>query len=117
MNRRILMGALALSLAAVLGGGALVSAAQTSGGQFTTKAKIVDYAFKPKRIEIGQGTRVKWKNIGDETHTVTSNTGLFDSGDIAPGETFAKKFKQTGVFKFHCEIHDEMRGKVISGDV
>lgn len=112
MRRRIAVGALALSLAAVLGG-----AAPASSGEFTTKAKIVDYAFQPKRIEIGQGTRVKWKNLGDEAHTVTSNTGLFDSGNIAPGETFAKKFKQTGVFKFHCEIHPDMRGKVISGDV
>ena len=112
MSRRILAGAFALSLAAVMGG-----ASPAPAGEFTTRAKIVDFSFQPKRIEIGQGTRVKWKNIGDEAHTVTSNTGLFDSGDIAPGETFAKKFKQTGVFKFHCEIHEEMRGKVISGDV
>lgn len=114
MRRRILTGALALSLAAVLGG---ATPAPAAGGEFTTRAKIVDEAFQPKRIEIGQGTRVKWKNTGDETHTVTSNTGLFDSGDIPPGETFARKFKDTGVFKFHCEVHPEMRGKVISGDV
>jgi plastocyanin len=112
MSRRILTGALALSIAAVLGG-----ATPAPAGQFTTRAKIVDFAFQPKRIEIGQGTRIKWKNAGDQTHTVTSNTGLFDSGDIAPGSTFAFKFKDTGVFKFHCEIHSEMRGKVISGDV
>ena len=114
MKRRVAVGMLALALAAVLGGTVPMAAAS---GEFTTRAKIVDYAFQPKRIEIGQGTRVKWKNIGDEAHTVTSNTGLFDSGDIAPGETFAKLFKQTGVFKFHCEIHPDMRGKVISGDV
>lgn len=113
MSRRIAVGALTLALAAVLGG----TTPMATAGEFTTKAKIVDYAFQPKRIEIGQGTRVKWKNLGDEAHTVTSNTGLFDSGNIAPGETFAKKFKQTGVFKFHCEIHPDMRGKVISGDV
>jgi plastocyanin len=114
MSRRVLTGALALSLAAVLGG---ATSAPAAGGEFTTRAKIIDNAFSPKRIEIGQGTRIVWRNRGANTHTVTSNTGLFDSGNIAPGEKFAKKFKKTGVFKFHCEIHPEMHGKVISGDV
>lgn len=112
MSRRILTGALAMSLAAVLGG-----ASPATGGEFTTRAKIVDRAFQPKRIEIGQGTRVKWVNKGDEVHTVTSNTGLFDSGSLAPGDSFAKRFKDTGVFRFHCEEHPEMRGKVLSIDV
>jgi plastocyanin len=101
-----------MSLAAVLGG-----ASPATGGKFTTRAKIVDFAFQPRRIEIGQGTRVKWVNKGAEAHTVTSNTGLFDSGSLAPGETFVKRFRNTGVFKFHCEIHTDMRGKVLSIDV
>ncbi|MGH2711874.1 MAG: cupredoxin domain-containing protein [Actinomycetota bacterium] len=112
MSRRILVAGLALSLTTVLG-----AATPASSGEFTTKAKIVDFSFQPKRIEIGQGTSVKWVNKGSENHTVTSNKGLFDSGNLAPGDTFRKKFKQTGVFKFHCEVHPDMRGRVISGDV
>lgn len=108
--RRILAGTLALSLAAVLGGASPASAA-------ATKVKIVDFAFRPKRVEIPQGTAVKWTNRGAQTHTVTSNKGLFDSGSLAPGESFKFRFKNTGVFRYHCEIHPEMKGRVLPSDV
>lgn len=110
MRRRILIGALALALAAVLGGASPAGAART-------RVKIVDYTFKPKRVEIPQGTVVKWVNRGSEVHTVTSTSGKFDSGEIAPGESFKRRFKQTGVFKYFCEIHPEMRGRVLPADV
>lgn len=111
MSRSILVGALALSLMAMSG------ATPASSGEFTTKAKILDSGYQPKRLEIGQGTAVKWVNKGSETHTVTANDGSFDSSDVAPGETFRRRFKDTGVFKYRCTIHPELRGKVISGDV
>ena len=111
MRKRILIGALAFSLAAVLGGAAPASAART-------RVKIVDYAFQPKRVEIPQGTVVKWVNTGDEAHTVTSTTGKWGSGELQPGDTYTKRFRQTGVFKYFCELHpDEMRGKVFPVDV
>ena len=110
MSRRLLAGALALSLTAVMGGATPASAART-------KVKIVDFAFEPKKKAIPQGTKVKWVNKGSAPHTVTSNTGKFDSGTLNPGDTYTKRFKRTGVFKYHCEIHPEMRGKIIPSDV
>ena len=110
MGRRMLVGALALSLAAVLGGAAPAGAART-------RVKIVDFSFQPRRVEIPQGTRVTWVNKGDSSHTVTSTTGKFDSGELAPGETFTRRFKQTGVFRYFCEIHPDMKGKVLPTDV
>ncbi len=108
--RKILAGALALSLAAVMGGATPASAART-------RVKIVDFAFNPARKAIPQGTRVTWINNGDAPHTVTSTTGKFDSGTLNPGETYTKRFRQTGVFKYFCEIHPEMRGKILPSDV
>lgn len=110
MSKRLLVGALALSLAVVLTGTTPVSAART-------RVKIVDFAFKPKKVEIPQGTSVKWKNLGGVSHTVTSNKGLFDSGELAPGESFKFRFKKTGVFRYHCEFHPEMKGRVLPADV
>ncbi len=111
MSKRMVSGALALTLAAVLGGAQPAAA-------FTTRARIVDFAFKPKRLEIPQGSRVLWLNKGDETHTVTARNGDFDSGELAPGEKFSYKFLDTGVFRYYCEIHpDEMKGRVLPGDV
>ena len=110
MGRRMLAGALALSMAAVMGGATPASAART-------RVRIVDFAFKAKKVVIPQGTVVKWVNKGDAPHTVTSTTGKFDSGTLNPGDTFQRKFKQTGVFKYRCEIHPEMKGRVLPGDV
>ena len=110
MRKRLLIGALAFSLAAVLGGAAPANAART-------RVKIVDFAFQPKRVVIPQGTVVKWVNTGEEAHTVTSTTGKFDSGEIAPGDSYRRKFTQTGVFRYFCEIHPDMKGRVLPGDV
>lgn len=110
MNKRILSGALALTLAATLGVAQPASAART-------RVKIVDFAFQPKRKAIPQGTRVIWKNRGNQPHTVTSTKGKFDSGTLQPGESYTKRFRRTGVFRYFCEIHPEMRGKIIPTDV
>ena len=110
MRRRIMIGALAFALAAALGGAAPANAART-------RVKIVDFAFQPKRVEIPQGTSVLWVNKGAEAHTVTSTSGKWSSGELQPGDTYTKRFRQTGVFKYFCEIHPDMRGKVLPVDV
>lgn len=79
------------------------------------RVKIVDLAFRPKTITITKGTRVKWTNRGSVSHTTTSNRGLWNSGVLAPGETFSRVFKKAGTFKYHCTIHSTMHGKIIVG--
>jgi plastocyanin len=82
----------------------------------TNNVKIVDFAFKPKTISVPKGTRVKWVNKGSVSHTSTSNSGLWNSGAIAPGDTFSHVFKKAGTFKYHCTIHPStMVGKIIVG--
>jgi plastocyanin len=81
----------------------------------TLKVKIVDFAFKPKTVRIEVGERVKWTNTGDRTHTSTSNTDVWDSKNLGSGESFTRKFKKAGTFKYHCEIHEDMKGKVVVG--
>ncbi len=92
----------------LLGGGALGASAGTAGDA----VKVKDNKFRPRLLEIDAGTRVTWTNRGQNPHTVTSNTSLFNRG-IDPGETFSRKFKDPGTFKYHCEIHDGMSGRVI----
>jgi plastocyanin len=81
----------------------------------TNRVKIVDFAFKPKAISVSKGTKVKWVNKGAVSHTSTSNSGLWNSGVIAPGGTFSHVFKKAGTFKYHCTIHPTMVGKVVVG--
>ena len=114
MSKRILVLMVAASMAGSLGA---VSQASETSGPFSTRVRILDFRFAPRRVEIGQGTAVLWKNVGDQTHTSTGRNGLWDSGDIAPGDKFRRRFNDTGVFRYFCEIHPDMRGRVIVGDV
>jgi plastocyanin len=82
-------------------------------GRATERARIVDFSFRPKRIEVDRRTRVRWVNAGGVAHTVTSASGLWDSGSVAPGETFGRVFRQAGTFRFRCSIHPSMTGRVV----
>jgi plastocyanin len=75
---------------------------------------IRDFAFAPNVIIIPVGTTVRWTNgsaVND--HTVTSNTGLFDSGTLDPGVSFEYRFDAPGTYPYYCALHSGMTGKVI----
>ena len=59
-----------------------------------------------------KGENVKWTNLGQVTHTSTSDTGKWDSGDLAHGRSFEFKFTATGSFGYHCTYHPLMKGMV-----
>jgi plastocyanin len=73
---------------------------------------IVDFDFQPSSITVSVGTTVTWTNTGSTTHTVTSDSGVFDSGDISPGDNFQFTFENVGAYPYHCSIHTFMTGTV-----
>ena len=78
--------------------------------------EIKNFAFNPQNINILQGTTVVWTNNDGLDHTVTSDTGIFDSGAIAPGQTFEWTFNESGTFDYHCSFHPTiptMHGEVM----
>ena len=74
--------------------------------------EIRDFAFAPNVIIIPVGTTGRWTNDGAVNHTVTSDTAVFDSGVLSPGESFEYRFDVAGTYAYHCELHP-MTGKVI----
>jgi plastocyanin len=74
---------------------------------------IVDFAFQPMAIFIGVGETVVWTNTGDVDHTVDSDTEIFESDILDPGETYRYTFDEPGIFPYHCDIHPHMRGMVV----
>ena len=46
------------------------------------------------------------------THTATSDTGVWDSGNLGPGASFSKTFQNAGTFTYKCTIHPGMVGTV-----
>lgn len=70
-------------------------------------------AFNPSVINIPAGGTVIWENDDNVTHTVTSDSTHFDSGDLEPDETFSHTFNEVGTYPYHCEHHSGMTGMVI----
>ncbi len=86
---------------------------KTSGNDIS----IQGMAFSTTNKTISVGTTIKWTNNDAVTHTVTSGvpgnpTGVFDSGNIAPGGTFSYTFNQAGTYNYYCKIHTSMRATI-----
>ena len=82
------------------------------GAATVVRIRIVDNRFRRGTITVDRGTVVKWMNTGSNIHTTTSDTGSWDSEELAPGEIFRKKFRRVGTFPYHCEIHNSMVGTI-----
>ena len=105
---------LAMVLAACSSAAPTVNAANTpantAGGNPSTSGNTVEVslknlAFNPKEITIKAGTTVVWTNNDSVDHNVTSDTGLFNSGTLAPGDTFKFTFDQAGTYPYSCSFH------------
>ena len=111
-GRLLTLGLLLLLLPAAGVDAAERSEREPRGTTEVVKIRIVDNRFRNGTTTIERGTVVKWRNRGDNTHTTTSNSGVWDSGNLLPGESFRRRFRRSGTFQFHCEIHSTMRGTI-----
>lgn len=121
MSKRNVLAAIALGLVILL---AVGCGQQASGPTAATTAapaevSLKSFAFAPKELTVTVGTTVTWKNEDSVAHTVTagqrgSPSGLFDSGELAPGETFSFTFSQAGTYPYFCAAHANMDGTVIA---
>jgi plastocyanin len=79
----------------------------------THRVRMVDgNDFRPDRITISRGDRVRWVNRDNVLHTTTSNGGLWDA-TLAPGERFTRRFRRAGTFNYLCEFHSGMTGTIV----
>ena len=74
---------------------------------------IKNFAFSNTSLSVTAGTTVTWTNNDATAHTVTADDGSFDSGNIAPGNSFTHTFSSMGTVHYHCSIHPMMKGAVI----
>jgi predicted lipoprotein with Yx(FWY)xxD motif/plastocyanin len=110
----------AATLAGPTAAAATVGPTFPSSGGTNPTVSMKNTAFNPNTLTIRVGTTVTWSN--DETspipHTVTSGSpnalsGMFDSGDLNPGQTFQFTFNAPGTFQYFCRIH----GAAMTGTV
>ena len=92
----------------------------TTVGTATTVDMTASLQFAPNAVTINVGETVNFRNISTFTHTVSTvaDTPIesqavllpagatpFDSGAIAPGETFSQTFSVPGTYRYFCEPH------------
>jgi plastocyanin len=98
------------------GGGGRPRAAEGGGGR-AEGGTVIDVSIRqmafPPRVESAAGVTVEWTNHDMVVHTVTADDGSWDSGSIAPGATWRRRFEQAGDYAYHCTPHPYMKGAVI----
>ena len=85
----------------------------SSTGPGANEVWIQSMAFNPGTITVVAGTTITWTNKDGVAHTVTSNTGLFDSGTISINGTYSHLFASAGTFPYYCTIHPSMTATVV----
>ena len=78
---------------------------------------IRNFTFIPQQVTVKRGTKVSWvncENAGSDSHTSTSDTGIWNSPSIQVGAAWTRTFDDaTGtVFNYHCVPHPFMKGTV-----
>ena len=76
---------------------------------------IENFSFETARI--GVGDTLAWTNVDGVPHTVTAQSvgpdrERFDSGLVAPGQSFNMRFDQSGEYQYACALHPFMTGRV-----
>jgi plastocyanin len=101
------------TLGLVGGVGLALSSVAGARKQRTKTVMIKNFSFKPAKITIKRGTRVRWINKDSVQHTVTANNGAFDSGLLRKGQTYSHTFKKAGKkYAYYCVPHPHMQGSV-----
>jgi plastocyanin len=119
---------MALTLAACSSSGSSTattsgSTATTSGSTATTSGStasstdaitIQNFSFHPSSITVAPGATVTVTNKDQVAHTITSSSGAFNTGDVAPGQskTFTAPNK-AGSYPYICSIHQYMSGTLV----
>jgi plastocyanin len=124
MKHRILLSIMAVSVIFVL---AACSAVKTPAATMApvdtmmpaSSGSAVDvaisgFAFNPQSLTVKEGTTVTWTNQDSTIHTVTSDTGIFNSGNLSQGDKFSYTFTTAGTYAYHCEPHHaSMTGTIV----
>src|SRR2546430_7677595 len=86
--------------------GPLVASAANAPARIVDCSGAASWCFSPNPIQITPGSTVTWTNNTGPTHTATSDTGAWTTGNIAPGATSAAvAFPTAGTFPYQFAIH------------
>jgi len=88
-----------------------IFAAAAQSGR-TVEIDIAKFAYAPKDVTVGPGTKVVWTNHDETPHTVTANDKAFASKGLDTDDKFEHTFAGEGDFGYICTVHPFMTGVV-----
>ena len=114
---------IALDVGAYEGLPVLVAGAGVSGAAAArvlrergARVTVADTSFTPGHLKVAVGDTVTFENDGAIAHTATAAEGAdFDSGSIAPGDTFTFTASKAGTVSYVCTFHPGMQGTIEVG--
>ncbi len=94
-----------------LGFGLVPATAGSSSAERSSVKRVSAYNnyFSPKTVKVRRGGKVVWK-IRQGVHNIRGS-GM-KSAILRKGQTYSKKFKRRGSYRYTCTLHPGMTGTV-----
>lgn len=92
-------------------GGSPSESASGGGGADLT---IVDFSFSPAELSVTEGQTITVTNIGETSHTFTTDDGAIDE-TIGAGDTLDIPLTGVSSGGFKCRFHPQMTGTITVG--
>lgn len=118
MSRRARSQVLRTVLFATLAAGVALGATSAARAQ-VLDVTVKDFFFGPNSVSGAPGDTITFLNAGSATHQIIAADGGFDSGPLAPGDSFSFALGDQPV-AFACALHQSMTGTIavaLGGDI
>ncbi len=79
---------------------------------FEFEVEMDNFVFLPHGTRIHIGDMITWRNRDVAQHSATSDSGVWDSGLLARGQTFSYTFTTSGAYPYHCSLHTSMKDTI-----
>ena len=94
-----------------------LATAAISAPRADATVSIKTFKFRPDTVLVRTGVAVTWTNDDEIEHTVTSDSAgpsraKLDGALNGKGATYRASFTKPGVYAYHCDRHQFMRGVV-----
>jgi len=77
-----------------------------------TSVRMAGSRFEPATLTVAVGDTVRWFNDDALPHTVSATDGSWESGNLAPGQAFERRFDTVGSYAYLCRYHPGMVGTI-----
>jgi len=117
MNLRYMLAPMLIALL-----GAAVAPAYADHAQATISIVSETQTVSPDTVTLDVGGEATWSNDGSSFITIKSRThgagdgSVFNSGALAPGETYSFIFDRAGSYDFFSELHRDLTGTILVED-